>query len=149
MLSDVQSDDTEQQFSKPSEEENKTKAVDYSNIKILLAEDNRINQKVMEKMIEQLGAKIDIAEDGEKAIEAVEQKSYDLIFMDMQMPKMDGLEATRKIRAMKLQKAPYIIALTANVLGEDIQKCLDAGMDEYLGKPIKIDSLKRLLQKIF
>lgn len=122
--------------------------VDYSRFKILLAEDNKINQKVLEKMMEQFGVSIDLAEDGEVAVEKAKKKSYDLIFMDMQMPKIDGVEATKQIRALDLSSQPYIVALTANVLHEDVQKCLDAGMDEYLSKPVKSDSLKLILNKL-
>lgn len=107
---------------------------------ILVAEDNVINQKVILHMLMKMGYQAAIAADGSEAVKLALQNSYDLILMDMQMPVMDGIEATQLIRARNI-KQPVIIALTANTLKGDREECLAAGMDDYIGKPIKIDDL--------
>ena len=104
--------------------------------KILLAEDNHINQMVAKDLIEQLGIEVDIAENGIKAVDAWRKGSYDLILMDCLMPEMDGFEATRQIRSLQQEHHTPIIALTANVLPSDQKACADSGMDDFLGKPI-------------
>lgn len=108
-------------------------------LRILLAEDNLINQKVANQILKKLGYDIDIVANGHEALKAVQLRPYDLVLMDMQMPEMDGIEATKRIRALQPNHAhrPTIIALTANVSLEDRQKCFDAGMDDFLAKPIK------------
>ncbi len=113
---------------------------------ILLAEDNLINQKLAERVLEVFGYSIDIAENGQQAIEMMHLKSYDLILMDVMMPEMDGLEATREIRRI-IPKAmqPVIIAVTANALKGDRELCLDAGMNDYISKPINTQELRDLL----
>jgi len=124
-------------------------------IKILLAEDNEVNQKLAVKLLNMAGFNCDIAGDGQAAVEAYKKKSYDLILMDCQMPIMDGFEASRSIREYeKSQKSDGrkpkhipIIALTANVLEVDIQSCLDSGMDDYLSKPIDSKKLIELIKK--
>ncbi|MEI6427551.1 MAG: PAS domain S-box protein [Pseudanabaena sp. ELA607] len=113
-------------------------------IKILLAEDNKVNQKVAILTLKKLGYNADIANNGLEVLNMLEEKFYDVILMDMQMPEMDGITATHHIRASQ-QRQPWIIALTANALPEDRQICLDAGMDEYISKPISIPTLTRLL----
>jgi len=104
---------------------------------VLLAEDNRINQKVMVRMLDRLGYEVEIAETGLAAVEMLERRPYDLVFMDCRMPVMDGYEATRIIRRREdgAARTP-VIALTASALGEDRRKCIEAGMDDYLTKPI-------------
>jgi signal transduction histidine kinase/CheY-like chemotaxis protein len=113
--------------------------------RILLAEDNKVNQEVALVMLESFGLQVDIAEHGLAAVTAVKQQTYDLILMDMQMPKMDGLEATRLIRLMELSKqiSPKIsiVALTANAMDGDMELCLQAGMDGYLSKPFSTAEL--------
>jgi len=106
-------------------------------ISILLAEDNIVNQKVAIRLFKKIGYKIEVANNGLEAIKALEQSSYDLVFMDIQMPEMDGLEATRQIIAKWGDARPRIIALTANAMREDKEKCYEAGMDDYLTKPFK------------
>lgn len=116
---------------------------------ILIAEDNEVNQKVAGRMLEKLGYKVDIVENGIEAVEAVQHGEYTLILMDVQMPQMDGFEATRIIRGEKTEhvnKVP-IIALTANAMEEDKQECLAAGMDDFLRKPLKRDELQRVIAK--
>ncbi len=116
-------------------------------IRILLAEDYVVNQKIAVRMFNKLGYEIDIVENGKEAVERVQQSQYDLIFMDVQMPEMDGLEATRVIRKLLKHNSPMIIAMTANAMPEDREKCLEAGMDDYLSKPFKPRELQQILEK--
>ncbi len=120
-------------------------------IKILLAEDNAINQKVASKMLERLGQTCDVAGNGVEALEMCMLIDYDLIFMDMEMPEMDGIQATQELikREHKLNKLPKIIAMTANAMEEDRKRCLDAGMHDFLAKPVKMDSMQEILGKWF
>ncbi len=113
--------------------------------RILVAEDNPVNQLVAVEMLTQLGYRVDVVDDGEKAVDAVATTAYDLVFMDCQMPNMDGYEATRRIRARSAEHALPIVALTANVLDGDMSACLDAGMDDYLGKPFDKPQLEAVL----
>jgi PAS domain S-box-containing protein len=120
-----------------------------SNLKILLAEDNRVNQKVALQMLKKLGYSADIAGNGLEVIDAVKRQKYDIIFMDVQMPKMDGLEATHWIcENLSQQEKPQIIAMTANAMEGDKEICLDAGMDDYIAKPVKLVQLKNIFDKI-
>ncbi|UOE50021.1 response regulator [Mucilaginibacter sp. SMC90] len=124
-------------------------SVDFSDkypFNILIAEDNEINQHVIKHILSKMGYKPGIAKNGLDAIEALYQNDYGLILMDMQMPVMDGLEATRVIRKDDV-KQPVIIALTANAMTGDEQDCLQAGMDDYLSKPVKLDELMNKLSK--
>ena len=122
-----------------------------SNLRILLAEDNLVNQKVAKQILQKLGFEIDIVANGLEALKAVKMVPYDLVFMDMQMPQMDGLEATREIRKylQEGQRSPIIIAMTANASHEDRQRCLDAGMDDFLAKPIKKSDIERTMVRWF
>jgi signal transduction histidine kinase/DNA-binding response OmpR family regulator len=115
------------------------------NYKILLVEDNLINQKVAYRIFQSLGFDIEIAENGKIALEYVMQKTYDIIFMDYQMPVMNGIEATQTIRKWKINTP--VIALTANAMKGDREKFLEAGMDDYISKPFKSDELLRILNK--
>ena len=108
---------------------------------ILLAEDNVVNQKVATRLFSKFGYEIDVANNGSEVIKAIEQNEYDLVFMDIQMPEMDGLEATRQIIEKWGDNRPRIIALTANAMREDKENCFEAGMDEYLTKPFKRSEL--------
>lgn len=117
-------------------------------LKILLAEDNPVNRKVICKMLQKLNQNVDIAQDGKEAIQMANNNHYDLVLMDMQMPNVDGLEATREIRLKLGHKSKLpIIALTANISEESRQKCLEAGMNGFLTKPIKLDTLKTLIHQ--
>ncbi len=120
-------------------------------LSILVVEDNLINQKVAIRILERLGLTADIAQDGQHAIDVVQTKKYDLIFMDMEMPVLDGLEATRKIKLIEksLPSIPKIIAMTANALPGDRERCLEAGMDDFISKPITVESIKTILKKWF
>ena len=135
--------------------------------KILLAEDNLVNQKIAVRMLQKIGYRVDVVENGQEAVEAIGRTSYDLVLMDCQMPDMDGLEATRKIREAESVKrkakekispdplplTPHenprvpIIALTANAFSEDREACLDAGMDDFLTKPVRIEKLGTIISK--
>ncbi|EPY03375.1 response regulator [Magnetospirillum fulvum] len=117
-------------------------------LRILVAEDNAINQQVAVGLLAKLGHRADIADDGAEAIERVMAGEYDLVMMDMQMPRIDGLEATRQIRALPSPKAKVtIIAMTANAMEGDRTTCLDAGMDDYISKPIDLRRLIDMLTK--
>ena len=106
-------------------------------LRILLAEDNPVNQKVALRMLERLGYRADVAGDGQEVLQALERQAYDVVLMDMQMPVMDGVAATRRILAgWEAPRRPRIIAMTANAMEEDRKACLEAGMDDYVPKPI-------------
>ncbi len=115
-------------------------------LNILVAEDNKTNQDVALKVLKKLGYDAALAQNGEEALEMVSEGQYDIIFMDVQMPVKDGLEATRMIR-LCLSTQPVIIAMTANAIEGDRQKCLNAGMDDYMSKPFKIEELTRMIEK--
>jgi CheY-like chemotaxis protein len=110
-------------------------------LRILVVEDMAVNQKVAKGMLSSLGHQVDIAEDGETALAKVKSRPYDLIFMDMQMPRMNGLEATAAIRALESGKSIPIVAMTANVFATDRDTCLGGGMDDFVGKPINVPDL--------
>lgn len=115
---------------------------------ILLAEDNPINQKVAVKMIEKLGYRIDVAGNGQEAVEALERIPYGLVFMDCQMPEMNGLDATKAIRRRESGgRHTPIIAMTANAMQEDRDRCLHAGMDDFVSKPVSAQQLQDILQR--
>lgn len=111
----------------------------FSGVKVLLAEDNPINQEVALGMLREVGLKVDLAENGLRAVEMVAEGGYSLVLMDMQMPEMDGVEAARQIRA-KGHRLP-IIAMTANAFSDDRERCLQAGMDDFLAKPVVPEKL--------
>ena len=121
--------------------------MNYSELSVLVVEDNKVNQLVIEAFLGQLGVKnISVAEDGEEAIEKCESALFDIIFMDMQMPKMDGPTATINIKSFAGYKETPIIALTANVLKADQERCKEAGMCDFLTKPIEIEALSKALK---
>ncbi len=115
---------------------------------ILLAEDNAVNQKLAMLTLQKMGYKMDIVGNGLEALEAVAKKNYDLVFMDVQMPEMDGLEATQAITNKYGKDRPVIVAMTANAMEGDREKFLGEGMDEYISKPISIDAIQTILIKI-
>jgi GAF domain-containing protein/DNA-binding response OmpR family regulator len=118
-------------------------------LRILLAEDNVVNQKLALRLLQQMGYRADLAANGVEAIESVTRQNYDVVLMDVQMPEMDGLEATRQIVARwELGRRPRIIAMTANAMQGDREMCLEAGMDDYLTKPIRVELLVEALELV-
>jgi CheY-like chemotaxis protein len=115
-------------------------------LNILVAEDNAVNRVLAERVLGKLGYTPSAAANGMEVIDAVREKFYDIILMDVQMPDMDGLEATRKIRAADLRQ-PVIIAMTANAMQGDREICLNAGMDDYISKPVKLEELVGMIEK--
>lgn len=116
-------------------------------LRILLAEDNLVNQKVALQLLKRLGYSADVAHNGREALESLHRRAYDLVLMDIQMPEMDGLSATRRICAdFPAQERPRIVAVTANAMQGDREQCLAAGMDDYTSKPLRIAELMRVLQ---
>jgi PAS domain S-box-containing protein len=121
---------------------------DRSARRILLVEDNEVNRQVAVAMLNKLDCRCDIATNGQEAVHAISQHDYQIVFMDCQMPIMDGFEATKAIRRSEGKTAPVrIIALTANAMEGDRERCLDAGMDDYLTKPLKMSDLEIMLKK--
>jgi signal transduction histidine kinase/HPt (histidine-containing phosphotransfer) domain-containing protein len=124
-------------------------------LRILLVDDNAINQKVATRILQQIGYQPDLAGNGREALDALEQKQYDLVFMDLMMPEMDGLEATRAIRERQKNSAAHpnfssriiVIAMTAHAMQSDREKCLASGMDDYLAKPIRPKDIRNMIEK--
>lgn len=116
--------------------------------RVLLAEDNAVNQKIGLLMLGSAGCRTDVAANGAEALAALRLAPYDLVFMDIQMPEMDGLQAARQIRAtFPPERQPAIIAMTANAMTEDRRRCLEAGMDDYMSKPVRMEQLSAMLTK--
>jgi len=133
------------------EESNENRA---KSTRILLAEDNSFNQMIALRLLAKLGYHADCALNGLEVLKAIEQKTYDLILMDIQMPEMDGLEATRQIRQMEsargvsnLTHQIKIVAMTANVMNEDRENCLKVGMNDFISKPVRIEEVAKTLKK--
>jgi PAS domain S-box-containing protein len=115
-------------------------------MRILLAEDNVINQKVATRILSQMGYRPDVVQNGIEVLQALDRQKYDVILMDVQMPEMDGLEATRQIRRQWTgSRRPWIIAMTANAMDSDRKACFDSGMDGYISKPVRIEALENEL----
>jgi len=123
---------------------------DLKDINILLAEDNFINQKIALLTFAKTGISIDVASNGKQAVEMSQKKTYDLILMDLQMPVMDGMEATRQIRNIEKEGThrSYIIALTASTIYEKKEECIQAGMDNIMEKPLQESVLREMMSKI-
>ncbi len=118
-------------------------------LRILLAEDNVVNQKLALRLLQQMGYRADLASNGIEAIESVARQPYDVVLMDVQMPEMDGLDASRRIVAKwPASKRPRIVAMTANAMQGDREECLAAGMDDYVTKPIRVDALVEALNRV-
>ena len=123
-------------------------------LKVLIVEDNEVNQKVIQAMLQHYSVKTDVAENGEEALEKLKEKSYDLIIMDCQMPVMDGFETSAAIRNINDNDETYqtksnviIVAVTANASESDIDKCYEYGMNDFLPKPVELDVIGRMLEK--
>ena len=125
---------------------------DFKGRKALIADDYIINQELTKEMLELMGCEVDVAADGKIALEKYGNNAYDVIMMDVQMPEMDGYEATKKIREIECgtgREHTLIIAITANAMSGDKEKCLASGMDDYISKPIKGEVLQQKLAKYF
>jgi two-component system, sensor histidine kinase and response regulator len=122
---------------------------DRSHLRILLAEDNAVNQTLAVKLLEKRGHRVTVAPNGKEALAAIVREKFDIVLMDVQMPVMDGFEATAAVRAQEKLKGGHIpiVAMTAHSLKGDEERCLDAGMDGYVSKPIRMDELSRMLEK--
>jgi CheY-like chemotaxis protein len=124
-------------------------------LRVLLCDDNIINQKVAVRLLQQMGYRADLAGNGVQALAALDKKPYDLVFMDVMMPEMDGLEATRQIRERQKDRASHpnykspiiIVAMTANAMQGDRDKCLAAGMDDYLAKPVRLEDFRSVIER--
>lgn len=128
--------------------ENDTHPEKGDGLRILIAEDNLVNQKVLLRMLQQLGHNADVVSNGAEAVEAVLRQTYDVVLMDVQMPEVDGIMATRMLRdRLSSEELPYIVAVTANAMVGDREDCLISGMDDYISKPIRMDQLAALLKK--
>ena len=134
-------------FEKKNSPAPQTQLAESLPLRILLAEDNAVNQKVALRMLEKMGYRADLAASGVEVLQALARQDYDVILMDVQMPEMDGLETTRQIRKYHLRNQPTIIAMTANALQGDREICLEAGMDEYISKPIRVEDLRDALSQ--
>ena len=117
-------------------------------LRVLVAEDNVVNQKVVMAMLSHLGYRADLVANGLEAVDAVRRVAYDVVFMDLQMPELDGVGATREIRNSNPGNRPRIVALTANAYDEDREACLAAGMDDYVSKPLKTETLEAALLRV-
>jgi CheY-like chemotaxis protein len=115
-------------------------------LRILIAEDIETSQKVAQQMLRKLGYEVDTVTNGIEALRALERQHYDIVFMDIKMPEMDGVEATRIIR-QRWPNGPKVIALTAYGLEGDREKFIEAGMDDYISKPVKKEDLAKVLEK--
>ncbi len=131
-----------------TDKEEKLKLAEKYPLKILLAEDNAVNQKLALLTLDKMGYQADSVANGLEVLESVSRQKYDVIFMDVQMPEMDGVEATHKIHQKYPNSSPAIVAMTANAMEGDREKFLDEGMDEYLSKPISADAIEMVLIKI-
>jgi CheY-like chemotaxis protein len=119
-------------------------------LEILLVEDNVVNQKVALRFLQRLGYQADAVANGLEAVQAVQARDYRLVFMDIQMPEMDGFSATREIRRKIADgRQPVIIALTANAMQGDREKCLDAGMNDFISKPVRMDEIEHVIRRYF
>ncbi len=112
----------------------------------LVAEDNSVNQKWIKKILNKMGYQSEVSENGKIVLERVSHEHFDLILMDVQMPEMDGMEATRMIR-LCLDAQPVIIAMTANVMQGDREECIQSGMNDYISKPVELNELVNMLEK--
>ncbi|MBW6536723.1 MAG: response regulator [Mariniphaga sp.] len=133
--------------------EKETEIIIPENTRILYAEDNPVNQRITQAILQKMGISCDVAGDGKKAFDMYKANYYDLILMDMQMPEMDGISSTLKIREYEknkgTEKPVFIVAVTANTFSDDKQKCFDAGMNDFITKPFKMTQLRKIIENAF
>jgi hypothetical protein len=115
--------------------------------RVLIVEDNIVNQRLLERIVARRGCEVDVASIGLVALRMAVEKEYHLILMDCQMPEMDGLEATRRLHDQLREHTPPVVAITAGAMTQDRQACFDAGMDDYLSKPVRVEAVDALLDK--
>ncbi len=132
---------------RPTPDDPEPETEDPSGRRVLVAEDNIVNQRVAVRMLERLGCRVDVAANGREAVEMLEKLSYDLVFMDCQMPELDGYKATTEIRQRFPSRSIPIVAMTAHAMRGDREKCLEAGMDDYLAKPVKVEGLCEMIDR--
>ncbi|WDH99628.1 response regulator [Paenibacillus urinalis] len=131
-----------------SEQTEQDHGASVESLKILVAEDNEVNQLVFIKMMDRLGYRVTVVPNGEQAVQACKDQAYDMVFMDVQMPVVDGLMATRMIRQeIPGNEGPYIIAVTAHAIHGDRNKYLELGMDDYVSKPLSMTAVSAAIQK--
>jgi CheY-like chemotaxis protein/HPt (histidine-containing phosphotransfer) domain-containing protein len=118
-----------------------------ASVRILVVEDNPVNRRLSTMMLDRLGFTASMVESGAEAVAACTSEPFDIVLMDVQMPEMDGFEATRRIRGLDLETPPFIIAITAHAMAGDRERCLAAGMDDYLAKPIQLHELRTALRR--
>jgi CheY-like chemotaxis protein len=118
-------------------------------LRILLAEDNPVNQKVAIRMLERMGYRLDAVSNGLEVLEALRRQTFDIVLMDVQMPEMNGLDATRKIISQWGSERPWITALTAGAMKENRDECREAGVDDFLTKPINVQEVEEALRRCF
>ncbi|HEX8310524.1 MAG TPA: response regulator [Chthoniobacteraceae bacterium] len=150
-LLDVMNEERSSHVVATSTSVNRTRSGNAEHLRLLIAEDNIVNQKVAQAQLGRLGFKTDTAANGIEVLEALKRKEYDLVFMDCQMPEMDGFEATRRIRANEERTGAHriqIVAMTANAMKGDREQCLEAGMDDYICKPVAVSELTRVLEPL-
>jgi len=125
-----------------------SRTTQFENCPVLVVEDNILNQKVTKVLLEDLGCIVDIASDGKSALALIERNDYDIVFMDVGLPEMDGITVTEHIRSDSAAKNTAIVGLTAHVMEEDIQRCYDARMNEVLTKPVSLDELRKVISRL-
>jgi CheY-like chemotaxis protein len=116
-------------------------------MRILVAEDNPSNQRVLVEMLKRLGYRADAVADGKEVIQALERQDYNLVLMDVKMPEMDGITAAKVIRKLRPENGPKIVAITAFAIEGDREKCLEAGMEDYIVKPVQMGKLAEVLKR--
>jgi CheY-like chemotaxis protein len=119
-------------------------------VRVLLAEDNKVNQTLAMRLLEKLGCHVTVVDNGRHAIDALAENEFDIILMDVEMPEMDGISATKEIRRREQDSKQHIpiVAVTAHAIVGDRERCLEAGMDDYLSKPVRINEIRAMLTKI-
>ena len=148
LVAGLTSEAAEQAEPEPAAREADAALAERVPLRILVAEDNRINQKVALKLLERIGYRADVAANGVEALRALERQAYDVVLMDVQMPEMDGLTATRAIRERwPGSSGPRVIAMTANAMRDDREACLAAGMDDFVSKPVVLANLAAALER--